>query len=186
MRKLHVLAPVAAAAAALLHPGLAAPAWAGEEAELNCPLATLGEADRNAIATISEDRSARRAAMEAVARGVAECANRFGWSAEERSAASHYVGPFIARERYRRVLAGEGLDLARIERNVHADAPLMAAAFARRPSPPELDKHLQRLIAAEQAWITRNEVAREKLQALGGLVSATALAEAARLRFTRE
>ncbi|HEY0012445.1 MAG TPA: hypothetical protein VGB79_06280 [Allosphingosinicella sp.] len=176
----------AAAAAVFLLFASASPAFAGDEAELACPLAALGEAERDALATISVDRTARNAALAVVARRVRACGDRFRWSAEERSAAHHYVAPYLARERFRAALAGEGLDLARIERGVLADAPLMAAAAARRGSPPELDEHLRRVIAAEQAWVARNEGAREKLRALGGLISATALAEAARLRFTRE
>jgi hypothetical protein len=176
----------AGAAAALLYAGFAAPAIAGDEAELACPIAGLGAAERTALTTIGEDRSARRAAQAVVARRVAACAARFGWNDRERSAAAHYVAPYLTRERFRAALAEEGLDLARIERDVLADAPLMAAAVAPQSSPPALDEHLRRLVATEQAWVARNEGAREKLQALGGLVSATALAEGARRRFTRE
>jgi hypothetical protein len=188
MRKFNVISCLTAAAAALLLlgivPGLSSPAAAGEEAELSCPLAALGEADRAAIASLDMDRAKRGMALQAASRGVAQCAIRFEWNDVERMAASHYIPAFLARARYRQVLAGEGLDLARIEREILGNAALMAAAVAMRRDPPELIEELRRIAAAEQAWVTRNEKAPEKMEAFGGFVAATVLAEAARIRFT--
>lgn len=175
----------AAIAAAFLLGVTASPAAAADAAELACPAAALSEEQRSAMETMSNDPTRRKAAVTAGGRAVADCARRFGWSERERTAASHYLPASLARERFRRVLTAAGLDAARIERDVVADRALIDAAATRRPNPPELTAHLMRLAEAEAAWLERNG-SPENAQALGGFVSATALAEGARINFTRD
>lgn len=167
--------------------GFAHPAEAGGVTELDCAVAGLSRADgETLIAGVERGEAARNnAAVPVAAEVVSACARRFDWNREEFRSASHYVPAFLAQQRFRGMLRGQELDLAAVERQVQADAALVAAAAEMRRNPPELAAFLTRLEPSVVAWAERHSNDEQLLNALGGFVAATAIVEGMRLRFAR-
>lgn len=175
----------AAVAAAALLVLAGSPAAAGDLAEIACPLENLGEEDRIVIGSLYMDKAQREPAIRAGAREVADCATRLEWSRAERAAASLYVSAFLSQVQFRQSLTDSGLDLARLERDVIADAALIGAAVASDRAPPELSAFMERFAVTERAWVRRKRHVPMVMHNVGGFVAATAVTEAARIRFTR-
>ncbi|HEX8364871.1 MAG TPA: hypothetical protein VF603_06255 [Allosphingosinicella sp.] len=173
-----------AVAGAIFALSLALPvrAVAGDVAELDCAVAGLTAADG---AALIQPHAAGDAPPSAAVQTLVACARRFEWTREEFAAAAHYIPSYLGRINFSNVLQGHGLDLDRIARDVLADAALIGAAVELRRDPPELRAFMQRLLPTLGSWPARHGRDRASLEALGGFVAATALAEGARRRFSR-
>jgi hypothetical protein len=174
----------AALAAGLLAPGAAA---AGPLSELACLEAALSPAQASAlVAAIEEQRQQTAKEREAGGEAMAACGRRFLWTPGEVEAAGHYLPAIVAQRRFRAAVERQGLDVAWLEREVLGDAPLIAAAEEMRRSPPELDAFVARIQPSMTQWMARHGRDRAAVQALGGFIATTALAEGMRRRFARE
>jgi len=161
---------------------LPVPAVAGDVAELDCAVAGLAAAEGPALI---QPRAAGEGPHSAAMQTLVACARRFEWTRAEFEAAAHYIPAYLGRINFANMLQGQGLDLDRIARDVLADAALIRAAVELRRSPPELPAFIRRLLPTLGSWPARHGGDRASLEALGGFVAATALAEGARQRFSR-
>lgn len=181
-RDRDVMKRAVAGAICALSLALPVPAVAGDVAELDCAVAGLTAADGAAL--IQPD-AGRKEPPSAAVQTLVACARRFEWTREEVADAAHYIPAYLSRINFSNALQGHGLDLDRIARAVLADAALIRAAVELRRSPPELGAFMQRLLPTLGSWPARHGNDRASLDALGGFVAATALAEGARQRFAR-
>lgn len=159
-----------------------APAAAGNPSELACAVEALNPEDRAAITAMLTTRTGdldgtRRAADEAVSR----CSARFGWSESEADAAKGHMAGSLMQAHHRAVLAAAGVDVAWLEREVAADASLIAAAATMSGDPPEYRTFSERVLSRLDARHRDDPVV---FYAIGGFVFSTAFLIGEERRFT--
>lgn len=106
----------------------ASPALAVDPAQLDCPLAALSDAQREAAAEAMIALAGVNDARLTPLRAAAEtCARQLGWSARATDYADAYHASRLAREGLRQRLTAAGVDIAPLERVILADRELLAA-----------------------------------------------------------
>lgn len=175
--------------AALIGAGLlawASPARASDVAEIGCPLASLAEADRAALAaSIAAAPTAPEETSGILQRGLDQCLRRFEWTRAEYADAYVFARASLATALFRGRLEGRGLDLSWLEREVLGDSALIAAVTEVRISVAESNALFDRLEPELRPWADRHSGEPLVTEALGGFVAMTAAAEGARIRFSR-
>ncbi len=107
---------------------VATPAAATDLAGLDCPLAALSDAQRNAAGEALVASAGPNDARVEVVRAAAEaCARQLGWTGRASDLATAYHVTGLARDILRQRLTAAGIDLAPLERAVVEDPVLLAA-----------------------------------------------------------
>jgi|GEM_PF-5237948 len=178
-RKLYLAVLIAAGCFAF-------PAAASDVAELDCPLARVDRADRATLAAAIAQSSFNEDESSGILhRALRACLPRFEWTQAEYADAYVFVRAALTAAHFRERLAGRGLDLGWLEREVVGDRAFVAAAVEMRPDPPELHALFDRLEPQLRPWADRHSGEPMLTGALGGFIAMTAMAEGARIRFLR-
>lgn len=148
------------------------PLAAAPPSQLSCAVETLSPADRAAITRMLTTRTGdlaatRRAGSEAVSR----CAVRFGWSKGQADAAMGHMAASLMQAHHRATLAGAGIDVAWLEREVAADAELIASSAPLDGDTPAFHAFSRRVLSRIDA---RHRSDAAVAEAVGAFVFSTA------------
>jgi hypothetical protein len=171
------------AAAALACSGLSA-AEAADPGQLECPTAGLSEVGRSGfadnVATLGPQTDPH---FQSFQRAVAQCTERYGWSAEQARIARIFNISAVGQAELRRILEDMGVALAEIEQAVLADGAFMAAARAGNVSGAVIGGFIRRHTALIERILAGRSREDNRGELVGRYILFRAMMEATRDQF---